>query len=209
MVAYFFRWVLAVMVISCNGTSHKPIQNDKIPYEDKTAIVTDSLPAVMQHMIERNERKPLSGDNDRDFAFMMIEHHDAVIDIAKLQIENGDNKRLKIFSRKVIEDQVSEIEKLTRFIENEPAKRSSSAKEFQNAIREAGNVVLQDKIVQGANVDTLVAQFMLQLNVEAEQLAHAELKYGSHQTLKILARNIIGRQAEGTRWLKTWLIKNE
>lgn len=198
-----------MMIISCNGTSNKPIQNDKIPYEDKTAIVTDDLPVVMQRMMERNKRKPLSGDNDRDFAFMMIEHHDAAIGIAKLQIENGDNKRLETFSRKVIADQVSEIEKLTRFIENEPAKKFSSAKEFQNAIREAGKAVLQAKIVQGTDVDTLFAQYMLKLNVKAEQLAHAELKYGSHQTLKILARNIIGRQAEGTRWLKSWLVKNE
>ena len=41
----------------------------------------------------------MSGDVDRDFAKLMIPHHQGAIDMAKIEIEHGENEELKTMAR--------------------------------------------------------------------------------------------------------------
>jgi len=52
---------------------------------------------------------PFSGDADRDFARMMIPHHQGAIDMALVELRYGKDKRLKRLAQEIIIDQQQEI----------------------------------------------------------------------------------------------------
>ena len=51
-----------------------------------------------------------SGDVDRDFARMMIPHHQGSIDMALLQLKYGSDKRLRRLAQSIIIEQTQEID---------------------------------------------------------------------------------------------------
>jgi hypothetical protein len=52
---------------------------------------------------------PFSGDADRDFARMMIPHHQGAIDMALVELRYGKDERLKRLAQEIIVDQQQEI----------------------------------------------------------------------------------------------------
>jgi len=52
---------------------------------------------------------PFSGDPDRDFAHMMIPHHQGAIDMALVELRYGKDERLKRLAQEIIVDQQQEI----------------------------------------------------------------------------------------------------
>jgi uncharacterized protein (DUF305 family) len=50
-----------------------------------------------------------SHDTDRDFAAMMIPHHQGAIDMAVLELRYGRNERLRRIAQEIIVDQQQEI----------------------------------------------------------------------------------------------------
>ncbi|MDB5447407.1 MAG: hypothetical protein JWQ97_2724 [Phenylobacterium sp.] len=50
-----------------------------------------------------------SGDVDRDFAGMMIPHHQGAIDMAVLELRYGRNEQLRRIAQEIVVDQQQEI----------------------------------------------------------------------------------------------------
>lgn len=50
-----------------------------------------------------------SGDFDRDFAIMMIPHHQGAIDMAVVELRYGANERLRRIAQAIVVDQQQEI----------------------------------------------------------------------------------------------------
>jgi uncharacterized protein (DUF305 family) len=55
-----------------------------------------------------------SGDVDKDFAALMIPHHQGAIDMAKIEITEGKNEELKTLARSILDSQAKEIEVLKK-----------------------------------------------------------------------------------------------
>jgi uncharacterized protein (DUF305 family) len=64
-----------------------------------------------------------TGDPDRDFAAMMIPHHQGAIDMAKLQLIYGRNPVLRRLAQAIIVEQQQEIELMQRTLNELPATR--------------------------------------------------------------------------------------
>jgi YVTN family beta-propeller protein len=64
--------------------------------------------AAMDKMMTGMDVKP-SGDVDRDFAAMMIPHHQGAIDMAKAELRHGHNELLRRIAQEIIVDQQQEI----------------------------------------------------------------------------------------------------
>lgn len=58
-----------------------------------------------------------SGDPDRDFAAMMIPHHQGAIDMAKAQLQFGRDPVLRRLAQGIIVEQQQEIEVMRRELE--------------------------------------------------------------------------------------------
>jgi hypothetical protein len=63
---------------------------------------------AMDRMMARMEIRP-SGGVDRDFAAMMIPHHQGAIDMAQAELRYGKNEALRRIAQEIIVDQQQEI----------------------------------------------------------------------------------------------------
>lgn len=67
--------------------------------------------AMMPSMTRMHSMKP-TGNIDRDFAMMMIEHHRGAMAMAQVEVARGKDPTLKAMARKMIKDQQAEIAKM-------------------------------------------------------------------------------------------------
>lgn len=67
------------------------------------------LQKSMAEMKGRMGSMPMTNNADKDFATMMIVHHEEAIKMAKAEVENGMNAGLKKMAQKTITDQTQEI----------------------------------------------------------------------------------------------------
>ena len=62
-----------------------------------------------------------SGNSDRDFAAMMIPHHQGAVDMAKVELQFGKNPVLRRLAQGIIVEQLQEIEVMRRELRQLPA----------------------------------------------------------------------------------------
>lgn len=67
---------------------------------------------VMEKMGRNADLQIISGDIDRDFATLMIQHHEAATEMADLEIHYGKNHKIISMAGMMIEDQGKEIKEL-------------------------------------------------------------------------------------------------
>jgi uncharacterized protein (DUF305 family) len=76
-------------------------------------VDTDSFDVQMGRAMERMDRDmavPSTGDPDRDFAAMMIPHHQGAVDMARIQLQFGKDPVLRRLAQGIIVEQLQEID---------------------------------------------------------------------------------------------------
>lgn len=61
-------------------------------------------------------RMGYTGDPDRDFAAMMIPHHQGAIDMATIELRFGKDERLRRLAQGIIVEQQQEVEAMRRIL---------------------------------------------------------------------------------------------
>ena len=82
-----------------------------------------SFDAEMGEAMERmhsNMMVPPSGDPDRDFAVMMIPHHQGAVDMARIQLQYGKDPVLRRLAQGIIVEQLQEIDVMKRRLKELP-----------------------------------------------------------------------------------------
>lgn len=67
---------------------------------------------VREVMNERFKDMKLAGDPDRDFAALLIAHHEDLIFLARTQLEYGADEQLRQVAQKIIDEQQKQIAEL-------------------------------------------------------------------------------------------------
>jgi uncharacterized protein (DUF305 family) len=71
----------------------------------------------MKRAMERMDTEmdvPPSGNYDRDFAAMMIPHHQGAVDMARIELQFGSDPVLRRLAQAIIVEQLQEIEVMKR-----------------------------------------------------------------------------------------------
>ena len=82
-------------------------------HTSSTSATADSFDAQMGRAMElmnRNMMVAASGNPDRDFAAMMIPHHQGAVDMARIQLQFGRDQVLRRLAQGIIVEQLQEIE---------------------------------------------------------------------------------------------------
>src|SRR5262249_31234797 len=88
------------------------------------AFEAGSFTASMERAMDRMHKDMSivpSGDPDRDFAAMMIPHHQGAVDMARLRLQFGKNPVLRRLAQGIIVEQLQEIEVMQRELRQLPA----------------------------------------------------------------------------------------
>src|SRR5262245_36002056 len=73
--------------------------------EDAMTAMMDAHHKMMQGM----DAVPMTGDADKDFAAMMIPHHQGAIDMAKVELQYGKDLKLRALAEAIVKAQEAEI----------------------------------------------------------------------------------------------------
>jgi len=92
--------------------------------------VSEGNPAAAQMndamaRMHRGMAMPSSGDSDRDFAAMMIPHHQGAVDMARIELQSGKDPVLRRLAQGIIVEQLQEIDVMRRQLNNSAAICSS------------------------------------------------------------------------------------
>ena len=104
----------AVLLVSVSQA--QPPHQHEISPPNGTASA-ESFTSLMMRAMERMHKDmniAPSGDPDRDFAAMMIPHHQGAIDMAKVELQFGKNPVLRRLAQGIIVEQLQEIEVMQR-----------------------------------------------------------------------------------------------
>jgi uncharacterized protein (DUF305 family) len=88
------------------------------PRSAEAAFIAENKSA-MDEMMRGMNIEP-SGDVDRDFAAMMIPHHQGAIDMAQAELRYGHNERLRRIAQEIIVDQQQEIGAMRLAVQSGP-----------------------------------------------------------------------------------------
>ncbi len=90
----------------------------------------DTFRSMMQTAMTRMDRGmavPYTGDPDRDFAAMMIPHHQGAVDMAEAELRFGHDLRLRRLAEAIIVEQRQEIEVMRQILDSLPATPAAGA----------------------------------------------------------------------------------
>lgn len=86
-----------------------------------TARFEDAIAAAMARM-HTGMMRPSTGDADRDFAELMIVHHQGAIDMAALELRDGRNRALRRLAEGIVVEQKQEIRAMELALSGLPAR---------------------------------------------------------------------------------------
>jgi uncharacterized protein (DUF305 family) len=76
----------------------------------------NELMETMNKMMDKMKGMKMTGDADKDFAMMMIPHHQSAVDMSENEISHGKHVEMKKFAQKMIDDQSKEIKEFEAFL---------------------------------------------------------------------------------------------
>lgn len=96
---------LPICLILCLHANPASVASAANSAESKFLIANDT---AMRKMMDGMKIKE-SGDIDRDFASLMIPHHEGAIDMARAELQYGKNEQLRRIAQEIIVAQQQEI----------------------------------------------------------------------------------------------------
>lgn len=122
---------LAGVVHAQQGNMEGHMQHQMSSQTASGASATDnSFDVQMGHAMERMDQdmmvKP-SGNYDRDFAAMMVPHHQGAVDMARIELQFGKDPVLRRLAQAIIVEQLQEIEVMNLELKQLPTASSSPA----------------------------------------------------------------------------------
>lgn len=100
-----------------------PMKGMTMPMKPGAMPADGSMMSAMDKMSRDMAAVPMTGDADRDFAEMMIPHHQGAIDMAKYELAHGRDPAMLKLARDVVAAQEREIAGMTSWLAEHPAKK--------------------------------------------------------------------------------------
>jgi uncharacterized protein (DUF305 family) len=72
---------------------------------------------VQMKLMDQGMAAPMTGNVDRDFATMMIPHHQGAIDMAKAELSYGKDPEMRALARSIIAAQKVEIAQMRQWLD--------------------------------------------------------------------------------------------
>ncbi|SKC20478.1 MULTISPECIES: DUF305 domain-containing protein [Dyadobacter] len=190
-----------------------------------SAFVADDLHQSMSKMMQKMKSMKMTGDVDKDFANMMIEHHQGAIDAANVVLKSGKDPKINAIAKKIVAEQPKDQQNLRLHISAEhktnaekgsehathgnnpisapPSKGNQFTNEMKNILNQMD--LKMKNMNMTANVDHDFASMMIDHHKVATDMAQAETKYGKVVEVKLLAKKIMSDSQKEISELQKWM----
>jgi uncharacterized protein (DUF305 family) len=202
-----FSAVIALLSACNNPEKAHDIHSDTTIHADRAPSLT-TMQDIMTGMMKRMHSLEPSGNNDADFAAMMLEHHRGAVQMSGLELREGTDSSMRRFAKGVIEAQEKEIAFMTEFIAGNNPQPSADAAAFQQALQGSMSEMMKKPAQVFNQTDTDFAAQMIPHHQSAVDMAKAYIQFGKNDSLLKMCREIISSQSEEIRWLDRWLQSN-
>lgn len=197
---------ICITVSSCSN-SNQTSDSEKSDRPDTTEKhrhkKDSSISEIINTTVELLQNHAESVNIDRRFAAIMKYFNHAAIGMANILLTKSKTDVLRKFVNEIITRRREEINEMNLFLREEPNDTSPFIKEFQKSVDESVSKMKGALGLQESGIDNLYIQCMIIFHQAVINIVEAELKYGSHQTLKIYARNILSAEAEELQQLES------
>jgi uncharacterized protein (DUF305 family) len=178
--------------------------SDRLESHDRNEMMD-----VFHAMMERMDTVRLTNDPEIDFASMMIQHHQGIIDMSNLELQEGENDSLQRTAQKYINAQQREIAELRTYLQTQSVNNSVPA----FTTEQMANMMKMDKSVDvqfiTGDTDNDFATITIPHHQGAIENAQTYLKYGNDNELKMMAMEMMEAQTMEIEELHNWLIANK
>ena len=162
----------------------------------------------MHLMMDQMEQMTPSNDPDIDFTRMMIMHHEGAIDMANLELEDGDNSEMRTRAQNIINEQQQEIQQLQSILNG----LVTDEVDIEFPMEQMSSMEKMDKtadtqLITG-DTDNDFATLMILHHQAAIDNSSAYLHHGSNTQLNDIAKMIIEKQTSEINDLANWLVAN-
>ena len=195
-------------------------------------VVHEDLHQAMQKMMQKMKSMKMTGDPDKDFAMMMIEHHQGAIDAANIVLKSGKDEKIKAMAQKTLQTQPQDQKDLRKHTEMDHDQNATAKKDDSHAAHSQSsdanassshsdqfssemNSAMEDmeskmkNMKMTGNLDHDFATMMIDHHQGAIDMAEVEKKHGNVQDVKTLAEKIITDSQKDISDLKTWLTSHD
>lgn|SRR3546814_146610 len=187
------------------------ISTNSCTKDDKDSIIIqdhdkNKMMALTHQMMDEMMAMQMTKDPDNDFAMMMKIHHLGAIDMANLELKNGNDEQLKAMAQTIIETQQAEITQLDAFLQVHSAHLNDP--EFGQMIMIGMEKSSKESDLQVINGDTDhdFAILMIQHHQSAIENSRLVLLHGHEESMKQMATNIVDEQEKEISELQDWLL---
>lgn len=137
---------------------------------------------------------------DRAFLSGMIPHHRAAVEMAKVELEQGEREDVKEIARAIVSSQEEEIRVMTNLAQgasgaSSPAPHSGPMGQLMGVPLSMEMEAMAEELAEAEDVDEMFLQMMLPHHASALVMADEEAKNGANPEVRALARSIVADQA--------------
>lgn len=212
-------FAVSYLFISCNNnsttneakTDTSTSQSSNTGKDTTTTSIGNSannLMNSMNSMVDRMKAMKMTGDFDIDFANMMIEHHQAAVDMSQQELSAGKDDKLKSMAQNIINQQKKEIGDLQDFLKSyKPSGMKHGEGELQKSMLDM-ETKMKGMQMPG-DIDKDFAMMMKEHHAGAVAMSKKELANAMSAKLKKMAQKTITDQNREIKEFQDWLDKNK
>jgi uncharacterized protein (DUF305 family) len=201
------RWtmvlpLLYLFLVSCKDN------NDTNDVQPVPRDQNESL-KVMNAMNNKIDTITLSGHADEDFGLVMVVHHQGAIDLANLELKNGDDATVKAKAQQILDRKTSERDSISAWLVGRKPTRNPTGERFDSLMMASFNKMKNlDAVNLTGDPDHDFAELMIVHSKTVVEVAQSIVQLGHHDDMKAWARKMVVDENQVVTDLEAWLSTN-
>lgn len=175
-------------------------------------IMDNDLMHALSGTMAKMDQLEMSGAFDLDFANMMILHHQAAIDMSKIEIAQGRDEQIIAMAQSIQTLQTAQIEQMEAFVANfkmPVVKTGTTGNQPILPLIMKSMMNKMNNMAMTGHTDQDFIAMMIPHHRSAVVMAENELRHGKDEELKKLAEQMIVDQNNEIEEFKAWLINHK
>jgi uncharacterized protein (DUF305 family) len=163
----------------------------------------------MNDLNSRLDTITLSGHADEDFGLAMVRHHQGAIDLAKLELQKGDDPTIKTRAQQILDRKTAERDSISKWLVGRKPTRNATGERFDSLMMASFEKYKNlDALTITGDPDHDFAELMVVHSKTVVEVSTSIVQLGHHDDMKAWARQMVLDENQVRTDLEAWLSSN-